>query len=183
MWLALASVYETAGRTHEAIKAHVRALVGAESDTQLSILATLARLHAVVDDRPAAAAAHRRYLAQAVQGDGKVTQEMARSWLWLGKWEMEGERDEKGEFLGGVGGGGTANANLALVGQYLRNVMTTVSCSTVCIVDRNSSLSLAIDGHRIFLRKTRRERCCIRSQRERELDTIDLLELSTIFAK
>lgn len=131
MWTALATVYEAQSNLPEAIRAHERALLGADRSQTVMILAKLATLLTAIGEAQGGYAAlaketsetnsakigglppaiasleraahwHRRLVALGEQ-DGAGVPELAASYIALAEWEM---RFIKGGSGSGVGSGG-----------------------------------------------------------------------------
>ncbi|ORY28646.1 cell division control protein 23 [Naematelia encephala] len=129
MWSALAQVYENLQRLPDAIKSHVRALLGADRQQTPSILRKLADLHTTLSDGAPNADAveyHKKLLALNT-GTGGITEdiELADSYLAVAEWESTrgpATASAGGEVVGGGGGVGVVGGDMALAIRYLEKV-------------------------------------------------------------
>lgn len=114
----ISTTISSAHRIPDAIKAHQRALLAADSDAYKTAQ-KIGDLHAELGNSNASLAYYRRALAEALR-EGLPKSEVAELYLWLARWEIQKER-EKGKGSGKSKEG--EEGDLGLAEQYLKEVL------------------------------------------------------------
>ncbi|RXK34892.1 anaphase-promoting complex subunit 8 [Tremella mesenterica] len=131
MWTALATVYEGLQRLPDAIQAHNRALLGADSLQTPTILQKLASLHVTLAQAHGESHSaesveyHKRLLIHGEQSGTNIS-ELVESYMAVAEWELRGLPSTR-QVVVGVGHGRTnkTEGDWALAQRYLEKVSQT----------------------------------------------------------